>query len=60
MTKLFDTALPPIWYLCFWALGLVALYLAIRFGIAHGLRDAQQFTSVPRETCDNSHGEVRG
>ncbi len=40
MSKLFDTALPPIWYLAFWLFGFLALYLAIRFGIAHGLRDA--------------------
>lgn len=40
MSRLFDTALPPIWYIGFWCLGIVGLYLAIRFGIAHGLRDA--------------------
>lgn len=40
MTKLFDTALPPLWYVAMWLCGVVALYFAIRYGIAHGLRDA--------------------
>jgi hypothetical protein len=37
MSKLFDTALPPAWYLGFWLLLLAAFVIAVRLFIVNPL-----------------------
>jgi hypothetical protein len=40
MTRLFDTALPPIWYLCAWAFFLTAFVVSMRVFVVNPILSA--------------------
>lgn len=48
-TRLFDTALPPIWYLCFWLVLFIAFRLFIVNPIVSATKDLSAEMKATRE-----------